>query len=194
MGAINLNKSEDFIKDIKIFNDGKAGVTENVQVRVEAKKATDGAKNPDYKLIASDGKGEINEGFYYQEDDSDGFTKYQAQRLIMLARGVFGEGVQFPVFGSARETLDGIMANVAKEVVGKTYRVVATYGTTKRKSAYLGFRSFGSFIQPMTVPNTLALGPSDSVVRGTPAPATPASTLVEGMSGVEGKNLDWLKE
>ncbi len=197
--VINLNKSDDFVKEFKIFNDGRAEVVENVRVRIDKKSTKDNDKSPDYKLVATDDKGDINEGFYYQEPDKDGNTKgfdsYQAQKLIQLARGVLGKDVSFPVFNTPRETLDGVMKMVAPALVNKLFRVVACYGTTKRKTAFLGFKPFGSFIQPMTEMNSLTLSTSDSTVKGVVEKPTPATELVEGMNmGGETKTLDWMNE
>uniref|UniRef100_A0A6M3JZK1 Uncharacterized protein n=1 Tax=viral metagenome TaxID=1070528 RepID=A0A6M3JZK1_9ZZZZ len=193
--TVNLNKSDDFINEIKIFNDGNAGVVENVHLRIEKKSASDDVKKPDYKLIASDDKGEINEGFYYQVPDekgeTKGFNKYQAQHLIMLARGIFGKDIIFPVYNTPKEALDGIMIMVAPVLNNKVFRVAVTYGTNRRRSAFLEFKSFGDFIQLMSEPNTLSLGRGDSTIRDTPAPAA-ASQLVSDMSGVNPPNLDWM--
>lgn len=197
MSGINLNNSEEFVREIKIFNNGRAGIVENVRVRIEKKnnaKADD--KSPHYKLIAKDELGEINEGFYYQVPDEkgelNGFTKYQAQRLIMLARGVLGENVQFPLFNTPTETLDGVMKMVAPELSKGFFRVAACYGTTKKKAQYLGFKSFGHFIQPMSVPNGLTLSTSDSLIRGEAKPATPENELIATVTG-NPPNLDWLE-
>jgi hypothetical protein len=184
--SVNLNKSEDFVKEFKVFNDGKAGIADNVRVRVD--------KKPVYKLVASDDKGEINEGFFYQEPDSDGFTKYQAQRLIQLARGVFGDDVKFPEFSTPKEALDGVMKMVAPELAKKVWRVAVCYGTNRRKASYLGFKSFGSFIQPMTEENTLSLATSDSTTRAPLKEAAAASDLVSGMNTGSGESLDWMKQ
>jgi hypothetical protein len=198
MTAINLNKSDDFVKEFKVFNDGKAGVVENVRVRIEKKSLKDKDRSPDYKLIATDDKGEINEGFYYQVPDAEGnlkgFNSYQAQKLIQLAKGVLGADISFPVFDTPTETLDGVVKMVAPVIAKGVYRVAACYGTTKRRTSFLGFKSFGSFIQPMSEPNTLALGAGDSTVRA-PIVEKPTSTteLVEGMT-LDNKNLDWLNQ
>lgn len=189
---VNFNDSSEFIKDIKIFNDGKAGVVENVRMRIEKKASTSpDDKMPNYKLIAADDRGEVNEGYYYQEPDSDAFNKYQAQRLIMLARGVFGEDVKFPVFNNPTEALDGIMKMVAPELGKKVWRVAVCYGTTKRKAAYLGFKPFGSFIQSMIEENTLSLGAGDSTERAPMKEATPASELISSL-GKEDTGLSWM--
>ena len=147
MSGIDLNKSEEFIKNISVFNDGIAGVVEPVKVRIEKKASTDtDDKKPMYKLIAADSKGEVNEGFYYhKEADEKGFKNYQAQRLIQLARGVLGKDVKFPEFKTPVDTLDGVMKMVAPALLNKAWRVAVCYGTTRRKDSYLGFKSFGSF-------------------------------------------------
>jgi len=190
--SVNLNNSEEYVKELKIFNDGLSGVVENVRVRIEKKSSTDpGDKNPNYKVIAADGKGEVNEGFYYCEPDSDAFNKYQAQRLINLAKGVLGDNVQFPVFNTPTEALDGVMRMVAPEL-NKFFRVAVCYGTKKKKSQYLGFKSFGSFIQLVTVPNTLSLGSADSTTRGEPKEATPAEALIPKTVGGNPASLDWM--
>jgi len=194
--SVNFNNSDEFVKEFKIFNDGKADVVENVKVRIEKKALNEtDDKKPMYKLIAADDKGEVNEGFYYQEPDSKAFNNYQAQRLIMLARGVLGESVAFPVFNTPKEALDGVMKMVAPEITKKPWRVAVCYGTTKRKEAYLGFKSFGSFIQAMSVPNTLKLGAGDSLVRAPLPEATDTNKLVSGMTkSGNPDNLDWLDE
>lgn len=193
MSTVNLNNSEDYVKELKIFNDGKAGVVEGVRVRIEKKNSTDPSdKSPNYKVIASDGKGEVNEGFYYQEPDSDAFNKYQAQRLINLAKGVLGDDVKFPVFNTPTEALDGVMRMVAPELT-KFFRVAVCYGTTKKRAAYLGFKNFGSFIQTMNAPNKLKLEAMDSLIKGEPKTATSADTLIPKTTPAGNPdNLEWL--
>ena len=197
MSGINLNNSSEFIKNISVFNDGVAGVVENVAVRIEKKAMSDtDDKKPVYKLIASDGKGEVNEGFYYQQPDSKAFNNYQAQRLINLAKGVYGEDVKFPkAFATPTEALDEVMKMVAPGLAGKPFRVVVTYGTTKRKESYLGFKNFGSFIQPMSVPNTLNLDNTDNTVRAPLKEATPTSILIaDRTKSGNPVSLDWLNQ
>jgi hypothetical protein len=197
MGAINLNNSGEFIKEIKIFNNGEAGVVENVRMKIEKKNPGE-EKKPDYRLIASDGISEVNEGYFYQKPDSDGFKKYQAQRLIQLARGILGQDVQFPVFNTPTEALDGIMKMIAPVLDRNMYRVAVTYGTKKKPSQYLGFKTFGSFIEPMNVPSSLTLSNSDCIVRAPAPAATAASTLISGMQenkdATPNDKLDWMSK
>jgi hypothetical protein len=194
--SVDFNNSDEYVKEFKIFNDGKAGIVENVKMRIEKKAPGEDDQKPMYKLIATDNLGEINEGFYYQTPDDKGelkgFENYQAQKLIMLAKGVLGENVIFPVFNTPKEALDGIMKLVAPEISKKPFRIAACYGTTKRKTAYLGFKSFGRFIQPMTEVNNLSLGAGDSTVRAVKE-ATPTEKLVSGLTASGNpNNLDWL--
>ena len=195
--GIDLNKSEDYVKEFKIFNDGRAGIIDNVRITIERKVSTDSDdKKPNYKVIATDAKGaSINEGFYYQEPESKGFTGYQAQRLIMLARGVLGNSVVFPVFNTPREVLDGVMKMVAP-ALNKPFRVATCYGTKKNPDQYIGFKAFGSFIQPMAEENTLEFNNSDNLIKVNPPIATAADALIS-KTGVlpngNPDNLDWMK-
>lgn len=185
MSGIDFNNESEYISQLSVFNDGNPGIVENVEVRVEVKPADakPDDKKPNYKFIAKDKYGEINEGFYYFESSEDrGFKNYQAQRLIMLAKGVVGDDVKFPVFNTPREALDRIMQMVAKECKGKFYRVLVTYGTTQRPDSYLRFKSFGRFIEPMTEPCTLKLEASDNLTKK-PFVATDETLLVQQMSG-----------
>lgn len=196
MSGINLNNSEEFVKEFKVFNDGKAGIVDNVKMRVEKKANSDtDDKKPNYKLIATDSTGaEINEGFYYQADDSKAFLNYQAGRLINLARGVFGKDVKFQEYQTAKETLDGVMKMVAQALATKPWRIAACYGTTKHKESYMGFKQFGSFIQPMNEENTLAFDRTDNLERAPLKDATTASELVSGMTKTDTPAMEWMNE
>jgi hypothetical protein len=196
MSGINLNNSEEYIKNLTIFNDGKAGIVEPVRMRIEKKASSDtDDKKPVYKLIAADDKGEINEGFYYHKDaEEKGFKNYQAQRLILLAKGVFGDDVKFPVWNNPTEVLDGVMKMVAPALANKPWRVAITYGTTRRKESYLQFKSFGSFIEAATNSCSLALDKSDNTERAPLKEATPAATLIADVTkGGNPTNLDWMQ-
>lgn len=177
---IDLNDYEG--KNVAIFNDGNAGIVKNVKIKVVAKSAADPEKYPDYKLIASDGKGEVNEGFYYQDDpSSNSFKKYQGPKLLNLYKGVVLKGADDHreiLFDSPRAALDQIMKEVAQKSKGVFYKVAVTYGTTQRPKAYLQFKSFGSFIVPMDSGKELSLSSSDNLERATSSvKMTPTSTI-----------------
>jgi len=146
---IDLNKPEDFgANDVRIFNDGSTGIVNNVALRIELKGPEDKDNSPDYKLYAKDSKGEVNEGYYYQDDENaSGWKKYQGQRLIRLAKGVLGNDYVFPAFESPKAALDGVMKLIAPVLQKTPFNVVVTYGTTKKPSQYLGFKPFGRFLE-----------------------------------------------
>ncbi len=151
MKAIDLNKAEEFgATDVQIFNDGITGIVEGVNIRIELKGPQDVENAPDYKLYAKDKIGEVNEGFYYQDsEENPGWKSYQAQRLIRLARGVLGDDFVFPEYDTPKDALDGVMKLIVPAIKGISFRVAVTYGTIKRPSQYLGFKSFGRFIENM---------------------------------------------
>ena len=175
-GAINFNDEAQFISELSIFNEGNAGIVENVEIRVNKKGPDEAEKLPVYKIIAKDKYGELNEGFFYYESlEEDGFKKYQAQRLIRLAKGILGDDIEFPPFATPKEALDHIMAMVAKGSRGKLFRVAICYGTTKRPEKYLRFKSFRRFIESMDIPfadTQLKLEAMDNTVRKQETPTT----------------------
>ena len=164
---INLNEEKYGQEEIAVFNAGETGPVDNVTIRIE-KKSPDAADNkPDYKLIGSDGIGEVNEGFYYQENENDpGWKNFQADKLKLLVRGIMGEDFQIPPFNTPREGLDIAMNIAQKGAQNKLFRVFVTYGTTQRTSKYLRLKSFGSFIEQMSVPESkLQQGRADLMIR-----------------------------
>jgi hypothetical protein len=151
---LDLNNAEECgVKEFKVFNNGNAGVVTGCTIRVEKKK--DNSNQPDYKVFVSDGTGEVNEGFYYS-DDVEKFKKYQAQRLINLAKGVLGADYKFPAYKTPQEALDGTMMEINKSGVG-SFRAVVAYGTAAKPEAWLRFPAWGKFIQNEVFANELVL-------------------------------------
>lgn len=153
---LNLN---DFDKEFSVFNDGNAGIVEKVKIRVEMKGPEDPDNYPKYKLIASDGKGEINEGFFVQTDEEK-FGKFQAQKLLNLYRGVVlgkTDGKIDLVFNTPEEALDVIMREVAKASKGRQFKVAVTYD----RNGFLRFKSFGPFILPESSDEQLTFSSRD---------------------------------
>lgn len=148
----NLNDEKEFNTGKSIFNGGEAGKVDNVSIRVEKKQ--DSSNQPDYKLFASDGLGEINEGFYYptpnpqkNEEDNNKIAKMHVGRVLHAAKAVMGEDYVFPEVSSAQEAYDTLFKLIKENSEGKKFNVYATYGTKDRPSQYLGFRFF-NFIEP----------------------------------------------
>lgn len=195
---INLNKKEDFgVKNISIFNNGEAGMATGVKIIVKAKTSEDGERYPDWKLLAEDDNGQINEGFYYFDDDkAAGFEKYQAGKLINLVEGILGEDYVLPEFSSAKEALEIVMKLVAKATEGKTYNVLVAYGTNNKPNNFLTFKSFGSFIEPSNVKNsTMALSKSDVITRPSiPENKDEVRSVIEESATGNDEMPDWLKD
>ncbi len=164
---INLNNKDSYgIKEVKIFNNGEAGLVHNVTLTAVRKESTAPDNYPDWRLIAHDDKGQINEGFYYYNKEEDkGFKEYQVKKLIFLIEGVFGKEYETPEFPTPTAALDTVMSLVAKEAVGKKYNVMATYGTKTRPNNFIKFKVFGKFVEAATEKTSLRLENSDLMIR-----------------------------
>lgn len=199
MSKINLNDSGEYgATDVRIFNDGKTGVVSGVTVRITKKGPENPVDSPDYKVYVKDKMGEINEGYYYQDnEDAPGWKKYQGQRLIRLAKGILGESFVFPEYDTPKDALDGVMKLLASNLKG-SFRVAVTYGTTRRPSQYLGFKSYGRFIENEELfPETkLTLdGRYDQLVRLVPeTDETIKDTLGLEDNGKSSEEPAWLRE
>jgi len=164
--SVNLNDTKKYnTNEISIFNDGEAGIVKGVAITVEKKGANDKEKAPDYKLYAIDNKGKVNEGFYYQEDNSKAFDKFQSQKLIWLGKGIMGDDFIFPEFESAKDALDQVMKLVASNISNKLFDVAVTYGSKKQPRRFLMFKEYGRFLQKTGLKDQLELSKFDSLER-----------------------------
>lgn len=180
--------------DVAIFNAGQAGVVENVTAKVVKKQDSDPERWPDYRVTFNDGKGEVNEGFYYQETDSKAFQNYQAQRIRNLAIGVMGPDFKFPLFNSAKECLDKVMAAIAPTLNKATFRVVVDYGNPNRPSRYLILKSFGSFLENTAFFEESDLQMSRNALAERPNVQASSDTEVETATAEVEDEPDWLKD
>ena len=164
--SVNLNDTKKYnANEISIFNNGEAGVVTGVAITVEKKGVNDKENAPDYKVYAIDDKGKVSEGFYYQEDDSKAFDKFQSQKLIWLGKGLMGEDFVFPEFESAKDALDQVMKLVASNTKGKLFDVVVTYGSKKNPRRFLIFKEYGKFLQKTGLEPQLEFSKFDSLER-----------------------------
>lgn len=180
---IDLN-SKQFDSVSKVFNDGAAGKVDNVTISVEAKKAGDNERSPDYKLIVADEAGNtINAGFYYptkdpQKDDEQNqkYANTQVSRVVHAAKAVVGPGYEFPEVKTVKEAFDKLFKIIGDEAGDKKFSVFATYGTKTYASKYLGLRFF-NFIEPMGAqPTRLKVTPQDLMERIDPDTLNVTST------------------
>lgn len=153
---INLNDSSfNGGSNIKIFNDGNAGIANNViGTKIESKQ--DASNGPDYKLFFKDNNGgEVNIAFWYLDTNKETFAKdleKQGKALKHLAHCYLNSDYQFPAFGSPKEMLDGIIRAISSKFTTVLVRLYCTYGSTLAPKKYLQVRSYVPFIENMIVP------------------------------------------
>jgi hypothetical protein len=156
---INLNDASfDAKEGVAIFNEGKAGIAENVTLTVNKRKPEDKDTSPEYKLTFTDANGgACNTSFWYVEKDTEYSTvaeqiQKQGKVLKHVIHAIYGGSYAFPNFNSARELLDGCMKIIRDGLAsGVKFRVFANYGTTSSVKKYIQPRSWVPFLEPMTV-------------------------------------------
>lgn len=154
---INLNEEKYNAKEIKIFNNGKAGIVENLGWKVE-KKAPDAKENaPDYSFVLVDETGaEVNRAVYYLTPEDEGNeTKFTGRMSEMkhYIHTIFGKDFQIPEFETSKEVIDWTMREVAKaaNTSNVKLRAAINYGTSNYPSKYLRVKFFVPFIESMVV-------------------------------------------
>jgi hypothetical protein len=155
---INLNDdSFDGGSNVTIFNNGTAGIVENVKISVKKKTAEDKEKAPNYKLTYTDTSGgEVNTAFWYVTEDTDYATveeqiKKQGKVLKHVIHAVYGADYEFPNYPNETAMLDGVMKLVKDGTGEGTFRVFANYGSTMGVKEYIQVRSWVPFIEPIAL-------------------------------------------
>jgi hypothetical protein len=156
----NLNDASfDAKEGAAIFNNGKAGIAENVVVAVAKKKPEDKPNSPDYKLTFTDANGgSCNTSFWYVEKATEYASieeqvQKQGKILKHVIHAIYGSNYQFASgFDSARALLDGCMKIIRDGLAsGVKFRVFANYGSTQSVKQYIQPRSWVPFMEPMSV-------------------------------------------
>lgn len=156
---INLNDSAfDAKQGAAIFNDGIAGVVENVTLSVTKRKPEDKENSPEYKLTFTDSKGgACNTSFWYidkatQYQTVEDQVKKQGTVLKHVVHAIYGSDYQLPSFNTAKEMLDGCMKLIREGLAaGLKFRIFANYGSTQSVKSYIQPRSWVPFMEPMSV-------------------------------------------
>ena len=177
-----------------IFNNGDAGVVNNVTVTIAKKTAEDKPTSPDYKLVFTDENGgTCNTSFYYITEATswatiDELVKKQGTVLKHVLHAIYGNSYVIPgTFSTAKELLDGCMKLVRDGLAsGAKFRVFANYGSTQKVSNYIQPRNWVPFMESMSVDakeSRLVAGKIDAMARlektEISGPAN-ADTLVDG--------------
>ncbi len=156
----NLNDSAfDAKEGAAIFNNGKAGIAENITVAIAKKKPEDKPNSPDYKVTFTDENGgSCNTSFWYVDKATEYATvEEQAQKqgkvLKHIIHAIYGSNYQFATgFDSTRSLLDGCMKIIRDGLAsGPKFRVFANYGSTQSVKQYIQPRSWVPFMEPMSV-------------------------------------------
>lgn len=195
---IDLNGKDFAEKTVAIFNNGKAGIAKNVDVRIEKKQPTDTPGTPDFKVYFTDEIGTINQGFYYFTPNPKDSLERQKQRetqevsrVLHIARAVLGSDYAFPAVNTTKEAYDMLFNLSAKNLAGKKFNVFVTYGTkdSPNKKGYLGVRYF-NFIEPADVEvSRLIQNDRDLMER---VVADSESSLINNGSSTDTTTDNWL--
>lgn len=157
----NLNDSSfDSKGSVIIFNDGKAGLVENVTMSVSKKKPEDKENAPDYKVIFTDENGgECSTSYWYVTKATDYATiedqvKKQGIAMKHIIHAIYGKDYQIPVNATtAQQLLDQSMKVIRDGLTsGAKFRVFATYGTLNSRKDYIQPRSWVPFVENMNHP------------------------------------------
>ena len=193
---INLNDSAfDAKAGVAIFNDGKAGIVENVIASENKKKAEDKQGSPEYKLTFTDEAGATcNSSFWYVEQATayatvEELIKKQGTILKHILHAIYGADYQLPNFQSAKEMLDGCMKLIREgAAAGHKFRMFANYGSTQSVKNYIQPRSWVPFMEAMSVPaaesrlkvsniDAMARLDKDNVTTSSPSASSEAATV-----------------
>lgn len=194
MSDVLINLDDSQFDESSIFNGGNAGLVENVTVSVSKKTDNPKAKDndPDYRIIFKDqGGSETNLAFWYLDPNDLGENNWkltqQGRLLKHILRVVLNvEKINLPAFTSYREMLDKAMEVVASKAAGQTFCVFVNYGSKKKKEEYLRVRSWPPFMSLPSKKDSLAVTPSDNMVR------VVADQEEEEEAGSSAGSVDWL--
>lgn len=156
----NLNDASfDAKAGVAIFNDGVAGIVENVTLSISKKKPEDKENAPDYKVIFKDAKGaECATSLWYVTKDTqystvDEQVKKQGTLLKHIIHAIYGADFQIPISAqNPQQLLDQAMKIIRDGVpnAGKL-RMFANYGSTQSIKQYIQPRSWVPFVESMNV-------------------------------------------
>jgi hypothetical protein len=139
----------------KIFNNGKAGVVENVRAEVSKKGADDKENAPDYKVTFYDGDDRsVNIAFWLGNDTSDwseGKRRIYGARLKHLIHCFCGEDASIPQFKSYDDAITGTMKMIKDACTQVPVRVLTTYGSVGYEKDFPELRFAPPFVEPMSI-------------------------------------------
>jgi hypothetical protein len=162
---------------VTIFNDGNAGLVNDLKMSVYKKTKEDKPNAPDYKIIFSDKNGgECSTSYWYVTQDTqyntvDEQVRKQGKSMKHIIHAIYGADHQIGFKAeNATQLLDQAMKYIKDGLAnaGK-FRIFATYGTLNATKKYIQPRSWVPFVESMSVDETstrLKLAPTvDAITR-----------------------------
>jgi len=152
MSKINLNDDKYDVKNVEIFNNGKAGKAVGELKVWKNEEKEPGSTYPDWYLEVTNETGSINKGIYYPDENGEDYEKWAkitGQEIRHIFRAVFGDK-ELPIFETMKEAVDKVLSAVAKKN-GHKVRVALTYGTRRKPKRYLQIRQFTPYIESADV-------------------------------------------
>jgi len=165
---------------VTIFNDGNAGLVNDVKMSVYKKGKEDKENAPDYKVTFTDSSGgEVSSSYWYATKDTQYSTieeqaRKQGKSMKHIIHAVYGAGFEIPFIAkSPKELLDMSMKCIKDGLSSSPskFRIFATYGTLNSVKNYIQPRSWVPFVESM---NT-----SEDATRLKLAPTIDAMARVE---------------
>jgi hypothetical protein len=162
--------------NVNIFNNGKAGIAEDIVITLKRKTPEDKENAPNYKLTFTDSTDAFCEmPFWYVEKATDYKTieqqeDAQGKAMKHILNAIYGEDKRPKVEATtAKEFLDGCMKAINEGLkAGGKFRVFANYGTPSSVKKYIQIRSWVPFMEPMGVAiadTRLKAGDFDAMAR-----------------------------
>lgn len=146
----------------KIFNNGNAGVAENVSIKLEERGIEEPDNRPDFKLIFTDVTGAtINKGFYYfkkrndkTEEENIKLEKSALNEVVDAARSIASPEHIFPKFNTSLEAIKYLVNFIKSNSENKKVDIYVNYGTKMVPNKYLQVRKF-NYIAPVGYGKTI---------------------------------------
>ena len=165
---------------VTIFNDGNAGLVNDVKMSVYKKTNEDKENAPDYKVTFTDSSGgEVSSSYWYATKDTQYSTieeqaRKQGKSMKHIIHAVYGASFEIPFIAkSPKELLDMSMKCIKDGLSSSPskFRIFATYGTLNSVKNYIQPRSWVPFVESMST--------SEDATRLKLAPTIDAMARVE---------------
>lgn len=143
---------------VTIFNDGNAGLVNDVKMSVYKKTKEDKENAPDYKVTFTDSNGgEVSSSYWYATKDTQYSTieeqaRKQGKSMKHIIHAVYGASFEIPFIAkSPKELLDMSMKCIKDGLSSSPskFRIFATYGTLNSVKNYIQPRSWVPFVESM---------------------------------------------